>query len=203
MKLDFAGFLGANIHTNKALLPDGVGVQSLNQAPGQGDLRPWHAPLTVASVSSSPARKTIYRMGRDTASDTLHWLSWSTLVHAIRGIDREDSQERTYFTGAVGGPAWTDNTLALASAPYPTASRPLGVPAPITAPTLTLSSAGTSETEETRYYVTTFVNDVGWESAPSPLASISCRSCRTTRTTDSGLPPTPTQVVSPLGPNGG
>lgn len=174
MKLDFAGFLGANIHTNQALLPEGVGVQSLNQAPGRGDLRPWRQPLTVASVPASPQRRTLFRKGMDTASDTLHWLSWTTLVHAIRGFDPEDTQERIYFTGAAGGPAWTDNTMALASAPYPTTSRPLGVPAPTTAPTLTVAAAGTSDTDETRFIVTTFVNDLGWESAPSPMAEITC-----------------------------
>lgn len=174
MRIDVSGFLGANTQLNKALLPEGVGVQSLNQAPGRGDLRSWHDPLAVASVPSSPQRKTIYRFGRDTESDTLYWLSWTTVVHAIRGFDREDTQERTYFTGAAGGPAWTDNTMAIATAPYPTASRPLGVPAPTAGPTLAISTAGTSTTQEDRFYVTTFVNDLGWESAPSPFSKITC-----------------------------
>lgn len=174
MKIDLAGFMGANTQINKLLLPDGVGTASLNQAPGRGDLRPWRNPLQVATVPNTTQRKSIYRMGRDTDSDTLHWLSWTSIVHAIRGFDREDTQERTYFTGQAGGPAWTDNTMAISTTPYPTASRPLGMPAPTAAPTLTITTAGTSTTQELRYYVTTFVNDLGWESAPSPFASVTC-----------------------------
>src|SRR5690606_17606941 len=34
---------------------------------------------------------------------------------------------------------------------------------------------GSSATEEARYYVTTFVNDLGWESGPSPFARIDCK----------------------------
>lgn len=172
MRIDVAGFLGANTQVNKARLPDGVGSVSLNHAPGRGDLRPWRQPLTVASVPASPQRKTIHRMGRGTASETLHWLSWTSVVHAIRGFDREDPVERTYFTGAAGGPAWTDSTMALASAPYPTSTRPLGMPAPLTGPTLSIAAAGTSTTQEERFYVHTFVNDLGWESAPSPPVKI-------------------------------
>ena len=174
MKLDFAGWLGANTQINKMLLAEGVGTDSQNQAPGRADLRPWHVPSTVTNVPYDTQRKSLYRMGRATASDTLYWLSWSTVVHAIRGFDAEDLQERTYFSGAAGGPAWTDNTMALPSTPYPTSSRPLGVPGPTAAPILAIDTAGSSTDQEVRTYVTTFVNDLGWESAPSPPATITC-----------------------------
>jgi hypothetical protein len=175
MRIDVSDFLGANTQLPAIKLPDGVGSSSLNQKPGRGDMRPWRQPLQVSTVPASPQRKTIHRMGRSTASDTSNWLSWTSVVHAIRGFDREDTQERTYFTGAAGGPAWTDNTQAIASAPYPTSSRPLGVPAPVNAPLLSVATAGTSTTTEDRYYVTTFVNDIGWESAPSPPVMITCK----------------------------
>lgn len=170
MRIDVAGFLGANTQLNKLLLADGVGTQSLNQAPGRGDLRPWRQPLTVASAPSD--RKTIYRMGRGAASDTLHWLSWASIVHVVRGFDREDTQERTYFTGAAGGPAWTDNVMAIAGGAYPASSRPLGMPAPTSPPQLSIASAGVSTQQADRWICTTFVNDIGWESAPSPPAKI-------------------------------
>lgn len=174
MKIDFSGFMGANTQIESLLLPDGVCTMSTNQAPGRGDLRSWRQPLTVANVPAYPQRKTIYRFGRSSDSEALHWLSWSTIVHAVRGFDREDTQERTYFTGAAGGPAWTDSTMAIATAPYPTSSRPLGMPAPVSAPTLSIAVAGSSSTQEERYFVTTFVNDIGWESGPSPAAVVTC-----------------------------
>ena len=57
-----AGFLGANIALQPMLLPETVGVSSLNSKPGRGDLRPWKAPLNVATVPAG--RQTIHRMGR-------------------------------------------------------------------------------------------------------------------------------------------
>ena len=47
-------FLGANLAFDELLLPEGVGVQSLNQRPGFGDKRPWNAPgSTVATVPAA------------------------------------------------------------------------------------------------------------------------------------------------------
>ncbi len=171
MKFIVTGFAGANKALQPKLLADGVGVSSLNQKPGRGDLRPWRQPLTVASVPSG--RKTIYRMGRDVADDSQYWLSWSTIVHAARGFIASDTTERTYFTGS-GAPKVTDNTIGLASAPYPSAARELGIPAPSTPLTLTQSAAGTG-TDETRFYVQTFVSDRGEESKPSAPTSIVCK----------------------------
>ena len=126
----FFGFNGENRALHPKLLPDNVCTILRNAKPGRGDLRPWRQPLTVASVPAG--RQTVYRMGRDVASDSQYWLSWPTVVHAVRGFETGDTTERTYFTGD-GAPKVTDNIMALASAPYPTASRPMGLPAPATA----------------------------------------------------------------------
>lgn len=171
--LTFAGFAGENRALHPLLLPENTGTVSLNQKPGRGDLRPWNAPMPVATVPAG--RKSIYRMGRDVASDTNYWLSWPTEVHAVRGFSAEDTAERTYYTGD-GTPKWTDTTKALASAPYPTAARELGVPAPVTAPTVA-AAGGASTTTETRFYVYTYVTDIGEESAPSPVSlQLDCKS---------------------------
>jgi hypothetical protein len=163
---------GANQALQPMLLPDAVGVQSLNQKPGRGDMRPWKAPLNKATVPAG--RKTIFRMGRDVVSDANYWLSWPTVVHAVVGGNATDTSERTYYTGD-GAPKWTDTTKALATAPYPTSSRLLGVPAPTS--TLILSaSGGVSATMEDRFYTETFVSDIGEESAPNPApVKITCK----------------------------
>lgn len=165
--LRLASFLGENRALNPKLLPAGVGVLSRNHKPGRGDLRPWRQPLTVATVPSG--RNTIYRMGRDVASDTNYWLSWPTVVHAVRGFDPDDTTERTYYTGD-GAPKVTDNIIGLAAAPYPTTSRPLGVPAPSLPPIITAGAPGTEQLGNF-FYVYTFVTDWGWESAPSPISN--------------------------------
>lgn len=169
-RLVVAGFAGANLALDPLLLPEAVGVDASNMKRTRGNLQPWNAPLTVATVPTSPQRLTIYRMGRDTVSDTNYWLSWSTVVHAIRGFNAQDTTERTIFTGS-GTPKWTDNVLGLAGAPYPTATRELGVPAPTTTHTVTMNTDGTGGTPETVYTLITFVNDQGEESAGGPVST--------------------------------
>ena len=132
------GFLGANQARQAMLIPETVGVSATNQKPGRGDLRPWNAPLNKATVPAG--RQTIHRMGRDTISDTHYWLSWISDVHVVVAGNADDTDERTFYTGS-GTPKWTTKTLALASAPYPTAYRELGVPAPTTTPTLSAAEA--------------------------------------------------------------
>lgn len=173
MRIDIPAFLGCNQQADPLRLADGVGTFIRNSRPGNGNLRPMRARTPVATVPAG--RRTIHRYKHSNGTATA-WLSWSNnMVHVVNGFDREDSQSRIYFTGAPGGPAWTDQTMALATSPYPTSSRPLKVDAPINKPILTIETAGVSTTDETRYYVTTFVNDLGWESAPSPLATVACK----------------------------
>lgn len=169
--ITLAGFAGANLAVHPRLLPEAVGVSVVDADPGHSDLRPLRDRVTVATVPTIPQRLTLYRLGRDTPSDANYWLSWSTIVHAIRGFDGSDPTERTYFSGS-GSPKWTDNVIGLAGgAPYPQGARELAVPAPITKPTVVLTTNGTDGTESTVFYVETFVNDLGWESAPGPVSN--------------------------------
>jgi hypothetical protein len=169
----YAGFSGENRAINPVLLPETVGVASRNQKPGRGDLRPWKSPLTVAP--STAGRQTIYRMGRDIDDDAQYWLSWTTAVNVVRGFDANDTTEQTFYTGD-GIPKFTDNILGLATAPYPTTSRPMGIPAPVGAPTVTGTNSGaTSPVIEYYYYVYTYVSTAGWESAPSPVSALVTR----------------------------
>jgi len=174
-----AGFAGENRAIHPKLLPEPVGVVSRNQKPGRGDLRPWRQPVAVAAVPAG--RQTIYRLGRDVDSDSLYWLSWDTVVHAVRGFDPEDTTERTYYSGD-GAPKVTDNTIALASTPYPTANRPLGIPAPATPLVVTTDTGTWSGLTQSYFYVYTFVNDWGWESAPSPVSLLNERPSDATTT---------------------
>lgn len=164
--LRFTDFNGANRQLHPLRVPQGVGVDSLNQRPGRADLRPWRLPAAVATVPA--LTQTIYRMGRDVPSDSTYWLSWSVDVDIARSLTADDTTERTFWTGD-GPPKWTDNTIALSAAPYPTLSRVLGVPAPTAAATVDVT--GGSGTTGTRYYVWTWVTDKGEESAPSPVSA--------------------------------
>lgn len=170
------GFAGEARASHPTLLPEQIGTVSRNQKPGRGDLRPWKQPQTVATIPSG--RQTIYRMGRDVASDAQYWLSWTGVVHAVRGYDTADTTERTYYTGD-GIPKATDNTALDGTDPQDNPggnTRPLGVPAPAGAPTVTTSGpAGSSDELQTVFYVYTYVSSWGWESAPSPVSAINTR----------------------------
>jgi hypothetical protein len=133
--------------------------------------------------------KTIYRMGRDVASDSQYWLSWPSVVHAIRGFIADDTTEKTFYTGD-GEPKVTDSTMALASTPYPTTSRPLGMPPPASPILVSTDDGEWTEDPETYFYVYTYVNDWGWESAPSPVSAQNDRPADSTATlSDFATPP--------------
>lgn len=170
----FSGFLGENRAVHPILIPDTVCTVSNNQKPGRGDLRPWGAPLNNATVPSG--RTTIHRMGRDVASDANYWLSWPTVVHVVVAPNAADTLERTYYSGGASfAPRWTNTTMALATPPYPTSYRELGVPAPASACTVS-ASGGTSTIIETRFYTYTYVTDIGEESAPAaPSLELTCK----------------------------
>lgn len=187
MLLRFTGFGGANKQLHPLLLPDGIGVDSMNQRPGRGDLRPWRAVTNVATAVASA--QAIYRMGRGTVSDTQYWLTWAADVDVARGFISGDTTERTFWSDGVA-PKWTDNTIGLSAPPYPAAGgiRLLGVPAPSAAPTLANQVAGSGD-DETRVYVTIWRNDRGEISAPSAPATITCKPGATIRVTrNAGVP---------------
>ena len=155
----FAGFAGENRAVEPKLLGDSVLTVSLNQKPGRGDLRPWRRPFAVGQAYTNT--QTIYRMGRDVASDSQYWLTWNTPVHAVRGFSADDTTEQTFYTGD-GAPKFTNNVMALQSTPYPTLSRPMGLPAPTTAPTTTpapgtLADAGKYQLKITDAYISTMI----------------------------------------------
>ncbi len=164
-------FLGANLALHPKLLPANVGVASTNHWPSKGDLRPWKIPLAGTTIGAG--KKTIFMLGRDATPDTIYWLEWATLVHAVRSFRASDTTKRTYYTGS-GPPKVTDNLIGLAGTPYPTAYRDLGIPRPLTLPIITQTTAGTG-TDETRYYAYTYLSDWDEEGPPAVSAAVTCK----------------------------
>jgi len=169
--LRITSFRGANRKLKPRLLPDASATVATNVRLSSGDLSPWRVALAVAAAPSGTLG--LYRMGRDTPSDSNYWLTFTAYVDVIRGLVANDATERTIYTG--GGatePRWTDNTMALASAPYPTAWRILGVPAPTTQPTIAVHTDGAVTTKKDLRVVITFVNDKGEEGSISPISNL-------------------------------
>lgn len=170
--LRLTSFRGVVRALHPRLLPEANGTVVQNLKTLSGDLRPWNVPLDVYTAPGGTV--SIYRMGRDAPSDTDYWLTWPSRVSVIRGLNATDATERTVYTGN-GVPKWTDNTMALASPPYPTAWRILGVPAPGSAPTIAIHTDGSSTSTAEVNVVITFVTDRGEEgsvSAPSNTLTI-------------------------------
>lgn len=168
MLLQVTGFNGCCLKSSARILPPDIGVDCRNLRPDRDDFRVWRAPTTVATVPAGS--NAIYRMGRDAPSDATYWLSAAYDADFMPGFLGSDTSERTYFTGG-DVPRWTDNTIGLTAAPYPTTSRPLGVPAPVSAPTLAITTAGVGQSS-TRYYLVTWVTDKGEESQPSAVSAV-------------------------------
>lgn len=160
--LSINSFLGEAHSVDPKLLPATVGTATVAMRPGKGDLRPWRNPtLAQSGVPTSPQRISMYLMTSG------YWFTWTTVVNAVKGFDANDTTERFYFTGS-GTPKWTNNILGLGGGPpYPQATRELSVPAPTSTMTTGVAAVGTGEVAEWSY-VQTFVNDIGWESAPGP-----------------------------------
>jgi hypothetical protein len=165
--ITLAGFTGSAQAPDPRLLAESVGTLVLDAYPGTGDLRPLMQALAVASVPAGTQRRTIYRLGADAPNDASYWFQWTSDVSVRRGFDGNDATERVYYTGN-GSPKWSNNAIGISGGPpYPQGERELSVPAPLAAPIVTLNTDGTG-TQGDVFYVQTFVNDLGWESAPSP-----------------------------------
>ncbi len=137
---------------------------------------------TVHTVTKNGTPKTVYRFGQDTVSDSSHWFHWTTDVDVCRGQISGDASEWTFFTGD-GVPKATYNTIALSGTDLPTATRPLGLPAPSQAVSATVvGTVDTAELAETRVYTFTFVNkESGREIESAPAAASNSVTVRTSQ----------------------
>lgn len=170
MKLAWTKFSGIRPRVDTRLLPDGNAVRADNVLTERGGIRPLKGTALVQALSKVGV-KTIYRFGQALDSETQYWFHWTDDVDVVKGAIANDTEERTYWTGD-GAPKYTTAALGTAGANLPSASRPLGVPAPTAAPSLAASGTGSTTATETRVYIYTFVTDKGEESAPSPPGTI-------------------------------
>ena len=168
--IDLRQFGPGNSSRNPKQLPAGIGVEVRNLDMSQGDFRGMRQPSLAHTLTGLGSQATtIYRMGRDTASDTQYWLATAADANYARSLLASDPNERTYITGGGGTPRYTDSTL-LGSAPYPTTTVALGVPAPATVMSVAVGTPG-SGPDEDRVYVDTFLRANGDESAPNLLTA--------------------------------
>jgi hypothetical protein len=174
-------FKGTAPKISPRLLAEGFGQTAKNCFLGTGDLTPYNslkaeAGITKTSTVTTDVISTIYIF---TPSDTTsYWFHWFKDVDIVESPIINDAYNRVYFTGGEDTPQLTDDTDAVTENPvtgdYPISSNKLGIPAPTTAPTINTMGGTATSTDpldlEDRYYVYTFVDDIGGESAPSPVS---------------------------------
>ena len=124
------------------LLPDNAAQAAVGTRLLTGDITAWQQFSSVKTLATPAPVRTIYLL-KD------KWLSWGVNVDVARGIVPGDNTYRIYLTAPslYSQPRWTNYSLATTgSEPYPVTTRPLGVPNPDAAPTLTVGVDTTATT---------------------------------------------------------
>lgn len=121
-------------------LQDSQAQTALNCPVFNGALQPLSdVGSAVTTLTKVGTPQTIYRFGQDVVSDSQYWFHWTTDVNVCRGQVSGDTSEWTFYTGD-GIPKATYSTIALSGSNYPAVSRPLGLPAPDAALTVSLDA---------------------------------------------------------------
>lgn len=164
-----APFGGLIPRTGTHLLPDS-GAQVANNVKLQsGELRPLREPALVNAPDKELPANSIFRAwdGEDSG-----WMTWTADVDVVRVPLSADVESRFVWTGD-GIPRMAPYSEAVSGGGnnYPTVSYALGIPVPITAPTVTPDSSGAGAAT-TRVYTYTFFSVLGEESAPAPASAL-------------------------------
>jgi hypothetical protein len=157
---------------NNRLLRDNAAQTSTNTKITGGSLKPFKGNTTIVAKRSAGNPVSIYRFGQSEA-ETQYWFEFTADADVIRGPIAGDIYERTYYTMSGQDPRMTTSQLVPGASVYPNGYRLLGVPPPASGPTLAVTGTATDTVAELRYYVYTFVSDLGEEGPPSVVGSIS------------------------------
>lgn len=159
----FGGMIPAS---DDRLLPDNMAADALNAWLYAGRLEGIREPRLVHTCSLANTRKVFRIPTLFTDNQHIGESFWMEFVDqdtdVLKGPMANDLYDRYYWTSATTGPLYnSESRIRAGSAPLT-----LGVPYPLTFPTIT-TSGGTSETVETRSYLFTWVTEFGEEGAPS------------------------------------
>jgi len=162
--IDIGIFKGEIPRISNKLLPDGYASSVINCDLDEGNLQPIKGTTSIQSVDVGA--ETIYRLGEQ-------WLQWNNKIDIIESLVY-NSGGRIVITGD-NYPKETNIALAISGAPYPSATRKLGVGAPSGALTAAVQVAGSGTNRSIAYCYTRvglWDDDTVVESAPSPASNI-------------------------------
>jgi hypothetical protein len=131
MKVALNSFRGEAPRVTPRALPPNGAQRAVNARLQSGDLEAWRQFVEIERLAIAP--QTIYRLNGA-------WMSWATDVDVARSPIPGDDTFRVYLTGPdeYAQPRWTNYALAFQSpgGAAPVVTRPIGVPASDSAPTL-------------------------------------------------------------------
>ena len=137
-------FLGEAPKLDPELLPNSAAQVASNVKLYSGDLLPYNQSSLQLALAKTGTITSLYPL--DNGSGGFYWLHWGTDVDAVRAPVPNNSvglanDQRTFYTGDTAGngePKATTATMAIAggSTAYPYTYFTLGLPAPLTAPTV-------------------------------------------------------------------
>lgn len=130
MRRQVLSFRGEAPRVSPRGLPDNAAQAAVNARLFTGDLCAYRQFAPELGLANPGLVRTIYKLVDS-------WLSWEGDVDVARGTVAGDTTYRTYLTGPAiySEPRFTNYALATTGAqPYPVTTRPLGVPAPESAP---------------------------------------------------------------------
>lgn len=139
----FTSFRGGAPRVSPRKLPVDMAASAVNARLLSGDLEGWGDFSAVPAGLKAGTINTIYLLANT------YWLSWvdselgagAVEVDVAKSTISDDPTGRVFLTG-LDIPRYTNVALATTgSGPYPIQTRPLGVPGPILAPTVSASSA--------------------------------------------------------------
>lgn len=154
------GFLGIIPRTSERLLPEMTAQIAENLRLQSGEIKPSREPHQAFIPPVQGEKQAAYRAYNGT---TEKWRAWAMDVDVARGPLPPDVEQRYYWTGDACPRYATFSNFG-------TTDWALGLPAPAAA--LTVTPAGGAGITVTRFYVWTFANDLGEESAPSPVSTL-------------------------------
>ena len=169
MRISLTQFKGTSPQVAPHLLPEGGAVQAKNCDLTHGDLRPLKGLSAGESLAIAGSIKSLYRYLDN------FWFSWLADTDVVRSPIPRDTYGRVYFTQENSVPSMTYASVATGTAPYPSVTYNLGVPAPTIAPSVGVAGGTASDDladERDRVYLFTFSNMFNAESAPSPASSL-------------------------------
>lgn len=162
-------FKGIRPRTSPRLIGDTSAQTAANVNLSSGEARPLAEPELVYTPQKTGPFLSIFKAVHDPAVTANNvWFTWAYDVDVCRSP--LPGTAKWIYSGD-GEPRITTLALAMTGSGdnYPADARSLGVPKPITAPSVTPSGGALADV--TRYYAYTFYDDWDQESAFSPLSS--------------------------------